>query len=392
MSSSNPLQDAAAIVGIGQTEFAKPIDRPEAQLAAEAVVAALRDAGIAPVRGGRPVARSPWRPPTRSPWPRPSGPATSPTSPRSATAGVPAAPPSATPPWPSPPARPTWWWPGARASGGPGRRGPGRRRPSRLPIQAQWTRPFGLLRPVDEVAMLARRYMLRVRGRRASSLAEVAMAVRAHANRNPAALMYDKPMTLDDYMDGPLHLRAAVPLRQLPGDRRRAGRRAGLGRPGQGLPAPAGAGPRLRPGPAPPARVDGQLLLRRPADRAGLGVRGRSCGPSPSSGPADVDVAQIYDAFTPLILLSLEGYGFCRRGEAGDFVADGNLRWGSGVPAHQHLGRRAVRGLRARLQPHHRGGAPAAGHLDQPGSRCPHLPGHLGRGRADQRAAAAAAA
>jgi len=46
--------------------------------------------------------------------------------------------------------------------------------------------------------------------------------------------------------------------------------------------------------------------------------------------PDDVDVAQIYDAFTPLILLSLEGYGFCKRGEAGDFVMDGNLRWGSG--------------------------------------------------------------
>ena len=42
------LQDAAAIVGIGQTEFAKQIDLPETQLACEAVVAALRDAGIAP--------------------------------------------------------------------------------------------------------------------------------------------------------------------------------------------------------------------------------------------------------------------------------------------------------------------------------------------------------
>src|ERR1700735_5569309 len=42
------LQDAAAIVGIGQTEFAKQIDRPEGQLAAEAVVAALADAGLEP--------------------------------------------------------------------------------------------------------------------------------------------------------------------------------------------------------------------------------------------------------------------------------------------------------------------------------------------------------
>ena len=37
----SPLRDAAAIVGIGQTEFAKRIDRPESQLAAEAIVAAL---------------------------------------------------------------------------------------------------------------------------------------------------------------------------------------------------------------------------------------------------------------------------------------------------------------------------------------------------------------
>ena len=44
----SPLQDAAAIVGIGQTEFAKQINRSEPQLAAEAVVAALADAGIAP--------------------------------------------------------------------------------------------------------------------------------------------------------------------------------------------------------------------------------------------------------------------------------------------------------------------------------------------------------
>ena len=42
------LRDAAAVVGIGQTEFAPEIDRPLGQLAAEAVVAARRDVGIAP--------------------------------------------------------------------------------------------------------------------------------------------------------------------------------------------------------------------------------------------------------------------------------------------------------------------------------------------------------
>jgi acetyl-CoA acetyltransferase len=41
-------------------------------------------------------------------------------------------------------------------------------------------------------------------------------------------------------------------------------------------------------------------------------------------------VAQLYDAFSPLIPLSLEGYGFCKRGEAGDFLAAGEIAWPAG--------------------------------------------------------------
>jgi acetyl-CoA acetyltransferase len=48
-------------------------------------------------------------------------------------------------------------------------------------------------------------------------------------------------------------------------------------------------------------------------------------------GPADVRVAQIYDAFSPLIPLSLEGYGFCKRGEGGDFTNNGNIEWPDGA-------------------------------------------------------------
>jgi acetyl-CoA acetyltransferase len=48
--------------------------------------------------------------------------------------------------------------------------------------------------------------------------------------------------------------------------------------------------------------------------------------------PADVDVAQIYDCFTITVLLALEDYGFCRKGEGGAFVADGNVELGGGLP------------------------------------------------------------
>jgi acetyl-CoA acetyltransferase len=43
-----------------------------------------------------------------------------------------------------------------------------------------------------------------------------------------------------------------------------------------------------------------------------------------------VKVAQLYDAFSPLIILSLEGYGFCDRGEGGPFTDDGNIEWPNG--------------------------------------------------------------
>jgi acetyl-CoA acetyltransferase len=49
-------------------------------------------------------------------------------------------------------------------------------------------------------------------------------------------------------------------------------------------------------------------------------------------GPEEVDVAQLYDAFTPLVLGSLEEYGFCKPGEAGSFVENGGLEVGGNLP------------------------------------------------------------
>ena len=47
-------------------------------------------------------------------------------------------------------------------------------------------------------------------------------------------------------------------------------------------------------------------------------------------GPADVDAVELYDAFTLNTMLFLEDLGFCKKGEGGKFVADGNLISGSG--------------------------------------------------------------
>jgi acetyl-CoA acetyltransferase len=56
-------------------------------------------------------------------------------------------------------------------------------------------------------------------------------------------------------------------------------------------------------------------------------------------GPGDIDVALLYDHFTPMVLMQLEDYGLCPIGESGPFVADGNIRFGTGsLPVNTHGG------------------------------------------------------
>ncbi|MCC7048666.1 MAG: thiolase family protein [Alphaproteobacteria bacterium] len=51
-------------------------------------------------------------------------------------------------------------------------------------------------------------------------------------------------------------------------------------------------------------------------------------------GPADIDVAQIYDCFTIAVLMTLEDYGFCKPGQAGDFAAAGGIAAGGKLPVN----------------------------------------------------------
>jgi acetyl-CoA acetyltransferase len=66
--------------------------------------------------------------------------------------------------------------------------------------------------------------------------------------------------------------------------------------------------------------------------------------------PDDIDLCEIYDAFTPMVLLSFEALGFCKPGEAGPFVEDGKMRVGGALPtntdggglSHCHPGMRGM--------------------------------------------------
>jgi acetyl-CoA acetyltransferase len=55
-------------------------------------------------------------------------------------------------------------------------------------------------------------------------------------------------------------------------------------------------------------------------------------------GPADIDVAELYDCFTPVLLIELEDLGFCEKGAAGAFVESGALALGGALPTNTHGG------------------------------------------------------
>ena len=52
----------------------------------------------------------------------------------------------------------------------------------------------------------------------------------------------------------------------------------------------------------------------------------------------EIDVAGIYDSFTITVLVQLEDLGFCGRGEAGDWVGEGNMDLGGTLPVNTHGG------------------------------------------------------
>ena len=195
---------------------------------------------------------------------------------------------------------------------------------------AEFARPVGILRPVDEVAMLARRYFDRY-GISREQLANVALAFRRHARSNPRATMSGRDLTLDDYMtarwiseplclfDACLESDGAGAVVMVSAERARD-------LPVQAVLVHAAAQ-------GMPARMQPQVnYFNDDPLRAPSRVCSAELFADSDVTAQDIDVAQIYDAFSPLVLWSLEGYGFCGDGEAGGFVEQGGIEVGGRLP------------------------------------------------------------
>ena len=203
--------------------------------------------------------------------------------------------------------------------------------------QFSWTSPAGLLTPASWVAMVANRYM-HLSGATSEDLGRVAVADRRHAATNPAAWFYDKPITLDDHQASRF---IVEPLRLLDCCQESDG--------GQAIVVTSVE--RARDLPNPPAVIVAgsqgtgaeqwtMTSFYRP-DIAGLpemGTVARELWSSSGLGPADIQPAVLYDHFTPYVLMQLEEFGFCGRGEAAAFVANVGIEIDGGLPVNTHGG------------------------------------------------------
>ncbi|MEO9138555.1 MAG: lipid-transfer protein [Jatrophihabitans sp.] len=209
--------------------------------------------------------------------------------------------------------------------------------PTSAGLDAAWSYPVGLGTPAAQVAMMARRYM-HVYGVTSEDFGAVAVADRKHAATNPAAFFYGKPITLAEHQASrwiaePLHLldccqesdggvalvvTSAERARDLPNT------------PVMIAAAAQGSG------------ADQFTMTSYYRDElTGLPemkIVADQLWSQSGLTPDDIDVGVLYDHFTPFVLVQLEELGFCPRGEARHFIADGAIELGGRLPLNPHGG------------------------------------------------------
>jgi acetyl-CoA acetyltransferase len=199
-------------------------------------------------------------------------------------------------------------------------------------IEFPYQVPYGYATPPQQFAMFARAYMHEY-GIGPEDLGRVAINQRRYAMQSPRAMMRNE-LTMEDYLasrwivepfrlfDCCLETDAAVALVVTTAERART-----LAKPPVLISAGAyGSGHTLF------SNNRGDLATSAAAQ---LAPRLFAMG---GLRPSDVGVAELYDAFTPLVLIQLEDYGLCPKGEAAGFVADGHTVAGGSLPVNTHGG------------------------------------------------------
>jgi acetyl-CoA acetyltransferase len=200
-----------------------------------------------------------------------------------------------------------------------------------------WYMPYGLLTPASWVAMFTQRWM-HLTGVTKDALFEVAHATRNYAVNNPNAFFYQRPFDRAEYdaarmICDPLQLfdccqesdGASCVIVTTPE------RARDLKQPGVSVRGVAQAS-------APDQEQMTSFYRKEFAAIPEMEIAARNCYAMSGLTPDDIDAAVIYDAFSPIVLWQMEAWNFCGFGESGDFVLDGAMRPDGRLPTNTHGG------------------------------------------------------
>jgi acetyl-CoA acetyltransferase len=205
-------------------------------------------------------------------------------------------------------------------------------------VHLGWHRPYGHLSAGSWVGMYARRYMAWY-GATSADFGRVTVAMREWAATNPAARFFERPLTLEEHqasrwiaeplrlLDCCLESDGGVAFVVTSLDRARDLRKPPVVIPSVGQISARGQ-----------ERMTGYYLREDLTRLPEIEILSDQLWRESGRSRSDVDVAIIYDHFTPMVLMQLEALGFCEPGEAAAFVADGNLGPGGSLPTNPNGG------------------------------------------------------
>ncbi len=209
--------------------------------------------------------------------------------------------------------------------------------PSVAGVHWSWHMPYGLLTPASWVAMFTQRYM-HLTGTTSEDIGRVSIADRKHAANNPDAWFYERPITLEQHQASPW---IVEPLHLLDCCQESDG----------GVAIVVTTPERARDLRQPPAMIraasqgsswDQEMMTsyyrEEMAALPEMALVGRKLWETSGLGPDDMQCGILYDAFAPMVLMTLEEFGFCGRGEAKDFVRDGRIEIGGAFPVNTNGG------------------------------------------------------
>jgi acetyl-CoA acetyltransferase len=200
-----------------------------------------------------------------------------------------------------------------------------------------WHYPVGLATPAATIAMSARRYMHSY-GATSEDFGRVSVADRRHAATNPHAWFYGRQITLAEHQASRW---IVEPLRLLDCCQESDGAVAvvvtSVAR-ARDLPRPPAVIAAAAQGSGPVQYTMNSFYDRDIAALPEMGVVADSLWERSGLRPPDIRTAILYDHFTPYVLMQLEELGFCGRGEAPGFIADGAIELGGRLPLNPHGG------------------------------------------------------